>query len=83
MRRVRTLQRFEGRRDSHRRRQLRPEALEPYLHGLHDEHFVQPRAISISQSTEYGDAYTADETREVCGLAHERGLLVHVDGGRT
>jgi threonine aldolase len=61
---------------------LRPADLEPYLRAGHDEHFAQPRAISISQSTEYGNVYSADEVREICAFAHERGLLVHVDGAR-
>ncbi len=61
---------------------LFPAALEPYLRAGHDEHFPQPRAISISQSTEYGDVYTLEELRALCRFAHERGLLVHVDGAR-
>lgn len=58
------------------------EALEPHLHAGHDEHHPQPRAISISQSTEYGDVYTVDEVRALCDFAHSRGLIVHVDGAR-
>lgn len=61
---------------------LRPEDIEPYLHGGHDEHHSQPRAISISQTTEYGDVYEIGEIRELCDYAHRRGLLVHVDGAR-
>lgn len=56
--------------------------LEPHLHAGHDEHHPQPRAVSISQSTEYGDVYTAAEIRALCDFAHERGLIVHVDGAR-
>ena len=61
---------------------LRIEDLEPYLIAGHGEHFPQPRVISISQSTEYGDVYTIDEVRELCAFAHKRGLIVHVDGAR-
>ncbi len=61
---------------------LRIADLEPYLHVGHDEHHPQPRVISISQSTEYGDVYEPDEVRELCAFAHGRGLYVHVDGAR-
>jgi threonine aldolase len=61
---------------------LRAANLEPYLLGGHGEHFSQPRAISISNTTEYGDVYEPDELRELCAFAHDRGLLVHVDGAR-
>lgn len=61
---------------------LRPADLEPYLHGGHGEHFPQPRVLTVSQSTEYGDVYEAQELRELCDFAHARGLYVHVDGAR-
>jgi threonine aldolase len=61
---------------------LRPADLEPHLHPGHDEHHPQPRVVSISQSTEYGGLYEPGEIRELCDYAHERGLLVHVDGAR-
>ena len=61
---------------------LRPGDLEPYLHAGHGVHFPQPRAISISQATEFGGLYELDELRELTAFAHERGLLVHVDGAR-
>ena len=61
---------------------LRPADLEPYLHAGHDEHFPQPRVITVSQTTEYGNLYEPAELRELCRFAHDRGLLVHVDGAR-
>ncbi|HVA33990.1 MAG TPA: beta-eliminating lyase-related protein, partial [Candidatus Baltobacteraceae bacterium] len=61
---------------------LRPADLEPYLHAGHGVHFPQPRAISISQATEFGGVYEVGELVELCAFAHERGLLVHVDGAR-
>ncbi len=61
---------------------LQPADLEPYLHAGHDEHFPQPRVITVSQTTEYGNLYEPEELRELCRFAHERGLLVHVDGAR-
>ncbi len=47
-----------------------------------DEHAVQPRLISISNSTELGTVYTREETAALAEHAHERGLLLHVDGAR-
>ena len=61
---------------------LRPLDVEPYLQAGHGVHFPQPRAISISQATEYGDLYEVDEIAELCAFAHERGLFVHLDGAR-
>ncbi|HEY9179544.1 MAG TPA: beta-eliminating lyase-related protein, partial [Candidatus Baltobacteraceae bacterium] len=56
--------------------------LEPFAHASREEHHSQPRAISISQSTEFGTLYTPDELRELCAFAHESGWLVHMDGAR-
>jgi threonine aldolase len=61
---------------------LRPADLEPYLKAGHDVHFPQPRAVSISQATELGGVYELAELRELCEFAHDRGLIVHVDGAR-
>ena len=44
---------------------LHPADVEPYLHAGHDVHFPQPRALSISQATEFGDVYEIDELREL------------------
>jgi threonine aldolase len=61
---------------------LRPSDLEPYLRSGPDVHFSQPRALSISQAPEFGGLYEIEELRELCGFAHDRGLLVHLDGAR-
>ena len=61
---------------------LRPQDIEPYLHGAGEVHFPQPRAISISQATEYGGVYERPEIEELCAFAHRRGLIVHLDGAR-
>jgi threonine aldolase len=62
---------------------LRIEDLVPFaLPGKDGEHHVQPRVISISQSTEFGALYTPQEVRELCAFAHEHGWLVHMDGAR-
>lgn len=61
---------------------IAPADLEPHLRAGHEEHHSQPRVISISQSTEYGGLYEPAEISQLCAFAHERGLLVHIDGAR-
>ncbi|HEX4922527.1 MAG TPA: beta-eliminating lyase-related protein [Bdellovibrionales bacterium] len=61
---------------------LRVPDLEHRLHGLGDEHEVQPRVISITQCTEYGTVYTREEIKRLADFAHEHGLLLHMDGAR-
>jgi threonine aldolase len=47
-----------------------------------DQHHVQPRIVSITQSTELGTVYAPDEIAAIADAAHERGMYVHVDGAR-
>jgi threonine aldolase len=61
---------------------LRPEQVEPLLARIGDQHHVQPRVVSVSQATELGTVYTVEELKRLAAFAHERGLLLHVDGAR-
>jgi threonine aldolase len=61
---------------------LRPADLEPVLHRGHGVHFPKIRAVSLTQSTELGTAYTPAELKRLTRWAHTRGLAVHVDGAR-
>jgi threonine aldolase len=61
---------------------LTPELVATRLVHLDDEHVVQPRVVSISQSTELGTLYSLDEVRALAVHAHDHGLLLHVDGAR-
>lgn len=47
-----------------------------------DVHQVQPKALSITNATEYGLAYTASEIGALGELARARGLGFHMDGAR-
>lgn len=47
-----------------------------------DVHQVQPAAISITNSTEYGLVYRAAEVAAIGELAKRRGLALHMDGAR-
>jgi threonine aldolase len=47
-----------------------------------DVHQVQPAALSITNATEYGCVYTAEETAALGALCREKGLRFHLDGAR-
>jgi len=47
-----------------------------------DVHQVQPSALSITNATEYGLTYSADEVAALGDLAKRRGLGFHLDGAR-
>jgi threonine aldolase len=61
---------------------LTPDAAHTRISRLGDEHAVQPRVISISQCTELGTLYTPQEMAALAELAHDNGLVLHVDGAR-
>ncbi len=44
--------------------------------------YSKPRAVSISQPTEYGTYYRADEVKEIAKLCHDNGMLLQMDGSR-
>ncbi len=46
------------------------------------QHHVQPGIVSITQATELGTLYSADEIAALCDTAHGMGMLVHLDGAR-
>jgi threonine aldolase len=47
-----------------------------------DDHFPQPRLVSITQASELGTVYTVAETRVIADVTHELGMLLHIDGAR-
>lgn len=61
---------------------LTPSLIEPFLSVLGNEHHSQPRAISITQATEYGTVYDPTELRALSDFAHQHGLILHMDGAR-
>ncbi len=48
-------------------------------HGVHN---AQAGALSLTQATEAGAAYTLDEVRRLAGIARDAGCPVHMDGTR-
>jgi threonine aldolase len=61
---------------------LTPEQVRARATRIGDEHAVQPRLVTITQSTEYGTRYSPEETAAIAQTAHELGLLLHMDGSR-
>ena len=61
---------------------LTPELIDREAWGWGDEHRAQPLAVSITQTTELGTAYTAGEIRAIADHVHARGMKLHVDGAR-
>jgi len=51
-------------------------------HGIGDQHHVQARVISITQSTEMGTVYQPQEIQALARFAHEHEMFLHMDGAR-
>lgn len=53
------------------------------LEGLRgSQHHAPPGVLSITQATELGTLYSAEEVRALCATAHDMGMTVHMDGAR-
>jgi len=61
---------------------ITPEKIKTHLHGFGFEHHSQPGLISITQVTELGTVYTAEEIRALADLAHANNMYLHMDGAR-
>ena len=61
---------------------LTPEAVKKHLNGFGFQHHVQPKVISISQTTELGTLYKPNEIKGLADIAHEHGMFLHMDGAR-
>jgi threonine aldolase len=53
-----------------------------HLQGVGVAHHAQPRAVSITQSTELGTVYRPEEILDISDFAHRNDLILHVDGAR-
>lgn len=58
------------------------EQLREKMVGLGNQHHVQPKLISITQSTELGTVYTIPEIAAISTFAKEHKLYLHMDGAR-
>ncbi len=61
---------------------LTASAVEEKIHRIGDQHHPQARAITLSQSTEYGTVYTISELKSIAEIAKKHHLFLHMDGSR-
>jgi threonine aldolase len=54
-------------------------ALPLYRRGVHSS---KPSAVSVTQASEFGTAYTPDEIAALAACAHKNGMALHMDGAR-
>jgi threonine aldolase len=59
-----------------------PDAIERMVRRRSDIHYPKPRAVSLTQATEVGTVYSADEIKAVWAVAKSLGLRMHMDGAR-
>jgi threonine aldolase len=61
---------------------LTVDAVHKAYHGIGDQHHVQPKVISITQSTEVGTVYKPEEVKALARFAHDHKIFLHMDGAR-
>jgi threonine aldolase len=61
---------------------LTPELVDSQAWGFGVVHRAQPRAVSITQSTELGTVYSIDEVTAIAERTHSHGMVLHLDGAR-
>ena len=61
---------------------LSPDLVETAARNRRDVHHPKAGALSLTQSTEWGTLYSADEIRALCATAKKLGLAVQMDGAR-
>ncbi|HEV2469694.1 MAG TPA: low specificity L-threonine aldolase [Candidatus Sulfotelmatobacter sp.] len=67
---------------AHQDGKITVDAVRHAYHGIGDQHHVQVRVISITQSTEMGTVYQPEEIQALANFAHERDMFLHMDGAR-
>lgn len=61
---------------------LTPELIESQLFDVGVVHRAQIGAVSITQTTELGTLYSANEIKQIADTCHRHNLLLHLDGAR-
>jgi threonine aldolase len=61
---------------------LTPDNIEKKLAGVGDQHHVQPRVVSIAQTTEFGSVYSLTELKNLSYFCKKNDLYFHMDGAR-
>lgn len=61
---------------------IRPEQIDEVIRFHEDEHYVKPRLLYISDSTETGAFYLKKELQELRKICDRHNLLLYLDGAR-
>lgn len=61
---------------------ITPDSLTPHFVRKGDQHYAQPKVLSLTQPTELGTVYSKAEMHALISIAKANGLLVHIDGSR-
>jgi threonine aldolase len=61
---------------------LTPELIETFLIRGGDQHYAQPKLVSITQPTEYGTVYSIEELKKLRAFTSKHNLYLHIDGAR-
>ena len=61
---------------------ITPEQIEECLIRLGDQHYSQPKMVSVTLPTEYGTCYTLDELKAIRECTRKHNLYMHIDGAR-
>jgi len=61
---------------------IRPDAITEAVERRTDVHYPKPRAVSLTQATETGTAYTVPELKAIWARARQHRLGIHMDGAR-
>lgn len=67
---------------AHQDGKITVDAVRHAYHGIGDQHHVQARVVSITQSTEMGTVYKPEEIQALAQFAHEHEMFLHMDGAR-
>jgi len=59
-----------------------PTGIERVARKRADIHYPKPRAVTLTQATEVGTVYTADEVKAIWARTKALGLALHMDGAR-
>ena len=61
---------------------IKPEQIAALSRLIGVQHHAQPGVLSLTQSTELGTIYSAEEIKDLCQEARKLGMRVHLDGAR-
>lgn len=61
---------------------LSPADIQNVVDGHTDEHMVKPRAVFISQATEFGTIYKKEELKAISQVCRKNNLYLYLDGAR-